>query len=68
MEKQPESVDDVFKDLGDVYDAEWYADAVAWAYDTGVVTGDFSLLGESTVQKERGKRSQGEWLLIVFLL
>ena len=43
MEKQPgATVDDVFSDLNDVYDAEWYADAVAWAYNTGVVTGDLN--------------------------
>ena len=30
----------VFSALNDVYINEWYADAVAWAYSTGVVTGD----------------------------
>ena len=43
MEKQPDAtVDSVFGDLNDVYDAEWYADAVAWAYAAGVVTGDLN--------------------------
>ena len=32
----------VFTQLKDVYAAEWYADAVAWAYNTGVVTGDLN--------------------------
>jgi hypothetical protein len=32
----------VFTQLKDVYEAEWYADAVAWAYNTGVVTGDLN--------------------------
>ena len=26
----------------EVYEAEWYADAVAWAYNKGVVTGDLN--------------------------
>jgi hypothetical protein len=29
-----------FKELKDIYIDEWYAQAVAWAYSTGVVTGD----------------------------
>ena len=45
MEGQPE-VDlgsaKAFDELVDVYDAEWYAAAVAWAYETGVVTGDLN--------------------------
>jgi hypothetical protein len=41
MEGKPQNEDDsVFEKLSDVYRAEWYADAVAWAYSTGVVTGD----------------------------
>jgi hexosaminidase len=32
----------VFTDLTDVYEGEWYANAVAWAYATGVVTGDLN--------------------------
>ena len=32
----------VFTELKDVYEAEWYADAVAWAYNSGVVTGDLN--------------------------
>ena len=32
----------VFKELNDVYKEEWYAKAVAWAYNTGVVTGDLN--------------------------
>lgn len=41
MECQPEVEDrSVFLKLTDVYEAEWYGDAVAWAYETGVVTGD----------------------------
>ena len=32
----------VFTELKDVYEAEWYADAVTWAYNTGVVTGDLN--------------------------
>ena len=43
MENQP-AIDSiqVFTDLKDVYASEWYADAVAWAYGTGVVTGDLN--------------------------
>ena len=41
MEGQPEVTEKVvFTDLSDVYAGEWYANAVAWAYNTGVVTGD----------------------------
>ena len=41
MEEQPMMTEtEVFTVLQDVYEAEWYADAVAWAYSTGVVTGD----------------------------
>ena len=41
MEEQPEVADKaVFTELKDVYESEWYANAVAWAYNTGVVTGD----------------------------
>ena len=41
MEGQPEVTDQsAFADLQDVYAVEWYADAVAWAYSTGIVTGD----------------------------
>jgi hypothetical protein len=32
----------VFKELKDVYEGEWYADAVAWAYNEGIVTGDLN--------------------------
>ena len=43
MEEQPEITDQkVFTDLNDVYAAEWYANAVAWAYNSGVVTGDLN--------------------------
>ena len=43
MEGQPEVENPtVFTELSDVYTAEWYADAVAWAYSTGVVTGDLN--------------------------
>ena len=43
MENQPKVEDrKVFSELKDVYAAEWYADAVAWAYGTGVVTGDIN--------------------------
>ena len=40
MEENPEHSGKVFEELSDVADYEWYADAVGWAYDTGVVTGD----------------------------
>ena len=41
MEGQPVVTDaKVFTELTDVYEAEWYGAAVAWAYETGVVTGD----------------------------
>ena len=41
MEGQP-AVEDkaVFRELNDVYEAEWYGNAVAWAFNNGVVTGD----------------------------
>ena len=41
MENQP-TVENakVFDELSDVDRTEWYADAVAWAYETGVVKGD----------------------------
>ena len=43
MEGQPKVENPtVFTELSDVYTAEWYADAVAWAYSTGVVTGDLN--------------------------
>jgi hypothetical protein len=43
MENQPEVIErKIFNDLKDVYAVEWYADAVAWAYSTGVVTGDLN--------------------------
>ena len=43
MEGQPKVTDrKVFGALKDVYDYEWYADAVAWAYNTGVITGDLN--------------------------
>ena len=43
MEGQPEVTDKaVFEDLSDVYTAEWYADAVAWAYNNSIVTGDLN--------------------------
>ena len=32
----------LFNELKDLYISEWYAKAVAWAYDTGVVTGDLT--------------------------
>ena len=43
MEKNP-TVENltVFDDLSDVYEGEWYAKAVAWAYNTGIVTGDLN--------------------------
>lgn len=31
-----------FAALKDIYEMEWYADAVAWAYNTEVVTGDLN--------------------------
>jgi hypothetical protein len=41
MEGQPEVTEKtVFTALTDVYAGEWYGDAVAWAFNTGVVTGD----------------------------
>jgi outer membrane biosynthesis protein TonB len=43
MEGQPVITNkNVFSDLKDVYSGEWYANAVAWAYSTGVVTGDLN--------------------------
>ena len=43
MEGKPGVADrSVFTELKDVYESEWYADAVAWAYNTGVVTGDLN--------------------------
>ena len=43
MEGQPEVENQkVFTELNDVYNAEWYANAVAWAYNNGVVTGDLN--------------------------
>jgi hypothetical protein len=43
MEEQPTVEDQkVFTELNDVYAAEWYANAVAWAYNNGVVTGDLN--------------------------
>ena len=41
MEGQPAVKNlSVFSALNDVYISEWYGKAVAWAYSTGVVTGD----------------------------
>ena len=41
MEGQPSIVAlAAFRELKDLYINEWYASAVAWAYSTGVVTGD----------------------------
>ena len=41
LEGKPEvSENPVFSELKDVYEAEWYAKAVSWAYNTGIVTGD----------------------------
>ena len=41
MADQPKVTDKkVFKNLKDVYESEWYADAVAWAYNNNIVTGD----------------------------
>ena len=34
----------VFEDLVDVYSVEWYAQAVAWAYNEGIITGDLYTL------------------------
>ena len=43
MEGQPVVEDQkVFTELGDVYAAEWYANAVAWAYNNQIVTGDLN--------------------------
>ena len=43
MDGQPAVSDTaVFTILTDIYTGEWYADAVAWAYNTGVVTGDIN--------------------------
>lgn len=43
IEKKPVPKDGlVFKELKDVYAVEWYADAVAWAYNTGIITGDLN--------------------------
>ena len=45
MENQP-TVDDmkIFTELKDVYADEWYASAVAWAYNNGIITGDTSAM------------------------
>lgn len=41
LEGKPEVAENpVFKELKDVYEAEWYAAAVSWAYNQGIVTGD----------------------------
>ena len=32
----------VFTELRDVYEEEWYANAVAWAYNNNIVTGDLN--------------------------
>ena len=43
MDGQPEVKEKtVFTELTDVYAAEWYADAVAWAYNNHIVTGDLN--------------------------
>ena len=43
MDGQPEVGElKVFEELQDVYDVEWYANAVAWAYNNGIVTGDLN--------------------------
>jgi hypothetical protein len=43
MEGQPAVENQkVFTELGDVYAAEWYAAAVAWAYNNNIVTGDLN--------------------------
>ena len=43
MEGQPEMTDvKVFEELQDVYAVEWYGNAVAWAYNNGIVTGDLN--------------------------
>lgn len=43
MEGKPEVIDrKVFDELKDVYREEWYADAVAWSYNNGVITGDLN--------------------------
>ena len=43
MEGKPEVIDEkVFYQLKDVYKEEWYADAVAWSYNNGVITGDLN--------------------------
>ena len=43
IEGQPAVPDkSVFSELKDVYSSEWYANAVAWAYNSGVVTGDLN--------------------------
>ena len=43
MASQPAVTDQsVFTELKDVYRAEWYANAVAWAYNNGIVTGDLN--------------------------
>ena len=43
MENRPVPKDGlVFTELQDVYAGEWYADAVAWAYNTGIITGDLN--------------------------
>lgn len=34
----------VFEELGDVSETEWYADAVAWAYAAGIITGNTSTM------------------------
>ena len=41
MEQKPQVISGaVFQELSDVYSAEWYAAAVAWAYNEGIITGD----------------------------
>lgn len=44
IEKQPNvSNRKVFDELKDVYENQWYSDAVAWAYSAGVIKGDTSV-------------------------
>lgn len=45
MEGKPNPGGDyIFNDLKDVYSVEWYADAVSWAYNTGIITGDINTM------------------------
>ena len=57
LEGKPKADDTrVFTELKDVYKSEWYADAVAWAYHAGIITGDLNtkkFLPNSDVTREQ---------------